>query len=300
MSRVGFVGMGAMGARMAQRLVEAGHALTVFNRTPERCEPLVAAGARHAQSILEVADGADFVITMVRDDAASRDCWDDGGLLAALRARREAGDSAIGIECSTISRAWSEQLGEHAERQRVAFIEAPVVGTLPHAESGQLVALIGGAQPSVEQSAPLLGAFCKATPHVGALGAGATMKLVVNTLFAAQVAQLAEALRLAERGGVSRERTLDVLAGAAITSPALSVVGDLIRGDTYAPLFPVALVAKDLGYAAALAGERAQAPMVRAALAVFERAREEGLGEENIHAVAKLSLRGTRALAAET
>lgn len=282
-SNITILGLGAMGARMAKRLLDAGFPLTVYNRTPERAAALVEAGARFAPSPRAAADGADIVIACVTADDASRALWlGEDGALAGL------GERAVAVESSTLSPDFVLEL---AETMRVAgrrFVDAPVLGSRPQAEAGALVHLVGGAPEDVDVARPALAAVGGALHHLGPVGAGARFKLVANVLFGVQVAALGEALSILERGGVGIEQGLEVLGGLPITSPAMKGVGGLVAAKKWAPMFPIALVEKDFRYAIAQAEALAlDAPVTRAVREVYEAARESGLGDENIHAVAK-------------
>ncbi|MCB9792884.1 MAG: NAD(P)-dependent oxidoreductase [Alphaproteobacteria bacterium] len=272
-----FLGLGAMGSRMAARLLEAGYPLRVWNRSPSRAAPLVAAGARLAESPLAAAQGAELVISMLTDDAASREVW--------LHPERGAagGLDGLALECSTVTPAWIRALG--AALGEGALLDAPVVGTLPHAEGGQLKILVGGPEAALERArAPLevLGQVYAA----GALGHGAALKLAVNTMFAVQTAALAEQLAALASAGVPLGRALAVLGDMPTASPAAKGAGALIEAGRYAPLVPVALVEKDLRYAAA---QGAGGPVTEATLGVYQQALAAGLGGENLHAVWKLA-----------
>ncbi len=176
-----------------------------------------------------------------------------------------------------------------ARAREVAFIDAPVVGSRPQAEAGQLVFLVGGEPAIVERVREVLALMGGAIHHVGPLGAGSTMKLAVNALFGIQVAALAEIVGLLERSGLARGAILEMLGAMPITSPALKGVGGLLAARRYEPLFPIDLVEKDLRYAVATAAGRDTAvPLVTAARDVYARARERGFGGDNIAGVAQL------------
>jgi 3-hydroxyisobutyrate dehydrogenase-like beta-hydroxyacid dehydrogenase len=138
MTKVTVLGLGAMGSRMAANLLKAGHAVTVWNRSPAKT--LVTAGAQLAASPKAAAQGADFVIAMVRDDDASRDLWlsPETGAFAGLS------QGAVAIESSTLTANWARTLGEEAKQRGLTFLEAPVAGSRPQAEAAQLVYFVGG------------------------------------------------------------------------------------------------------------------------------------------------------------
>lgn len=278
---VAFLGLGAMGQRMAQRLLDAETALTTWSRSGAS---LRAPQARRALTLPEAVEGAEIVLSMVRDDVASRDVW-----LGENGALRHLQPGAIVVECSTLSPAWVTEL--HAETQRVGarFMEAPVVGSRPQAEGGQLIFLAGGAEETVEEVRPLLLRMGSAIHHVGSPPAGAYSKLIVNTLFAAQVASLAELLGFAEKAKLNLPALLATLEGLPVLSASAKGAAAGMLSGRFDPMFPVELVGKDLRYSLASAGElAARLPMADAARRVFQEGAERGLQAENLTAVAKL------------
>lgn len=277
---VSILGLGAMGARMAARLLDAGHTLTVWNRTSARADALAARGARPAATPRDAAAGAELVIACVTDDAASHAVWHGpDGALAGL------GRGAIAVESSTLTVGSVNRLAEAVADAGAAFLDAPVAGSRPQAEGGTLVYLVGGDARTLDRARPVLGAMGGAVHHVGPTGHGAAMKLAVNALFAIQVAAVGEWFAALRAAGLDRDRIVDVLSAVPVTSPAAAgALGAIARG-AFDPLFPIDLVEKDLGYAVELAEE---APSTAAARALFARAQAEGLGDRNITAVATL------------
>ena len=281
--RVSVLGMGAMGSRMAEALLRAGHSVTVWNRTAARAQPLVDQGARLAHSPGSAAGDAEFVLTMVRDDEASRQVWlspSDGALPAMSR-------DAIGIESSTLSTSWVRELAATFAARGVPFLDAPVVGTRAQADSGSLIHLIGGDAEIVARAKPVLSAIGGVAHHAGPTGSGAAMKLVVNSLLAIQVAALGELLAATERMGLDRRRAGEVLVEMPSCSASAKGVTMAMLARNFAPAFPVELVEKDLGYLVEEARPDG-APISAATRAVFERAIAAGLANDNMTAVAKL------------
>jgi 3-hydroxyisobutyrate dehydrogenase-like beta-hydroxyacid dehydrogenase len=283
--RIAVLGLGAMGERMARRLMAAGHVVTVYNRTPERARQLVQAGAKGAATPREAAMESRVVLSMVRDDEASRQVWLDSrdGALAALA------PDGLAIEASTLTPAWVEELSRSVEMRGTHFLEAPVVGSRPQAEAGQLIVLAGGSPAAFEAARPLLEPLAAAIHHAGPVGHGAVLKLAVNTLFAVQVAALGEVLGMVRKAGIDEQRAVEILGGMPVTSPAMRAVSSLMASKTYDPLFPIGLVEKDLGYAVE-AARRADAdvPTTEAVRAVYRQALEAGFGGDNIAGVAQL------------
>lgn len=284
------LGLGAMGSRMAARLLAAGHAVVVYNRTPGPIDGLFERGARVAATAREAAGDAEIVLAMVRDDEASRRVWTDPDHGALLGMR----PGAIAIEASTVTPTWIASLAQQARAVEVELLDAPVLGSRPQAEAGVLISLVGGSAATLERARELLAAYTGAIHHVGPTGAGARMKLIVNALFGVQVAALAELLALAERGGLDRSAAVELLATLPVTSPALAGVARLIATDNHAPQFPIDLVGKDLGYLLADAGPLgARTPLAAAAEAVYADASAQGFAADNISGVARLYFSAT-------
>ena len=283
---VSILGLGAMGARMAARLLDAGHTVTVWNRTPERAAPLVAAGARLGASPCDAASGADIVVSMVTDDDASRAVWTGPkGTLAGLAT------GAVAVESSTLSPSWTTDLAASVRDAGATFLDAPVAGSRPQADAGALIYLVGGDAEAVERVRPVFEVLGGAVHHVGPVGQGAAIKLAVNALYAVQVAAVAEQLAMLRAAGVDEARAAEVLGATPVASPAAVGAMGAIVARRFDPLFPIDLVEKDLRYAVAAArAGGAEAPVTEAARAVFGRAQEAGLGGDNITGVAQLGL----------
>jgi 3-hydroxyisobutyrate dehydrogenase len=281
MTKVAVLGLGAMGSRMAMKLVEAGHEVTVWNRTPDRAAALVAAGAVAAATPRAAVAEADIAIAMVRDDAASRAVWLDPatGALDHMKA------GAVAIESSTLSLDGVHMLARAAAAASVDFLDAPVAGSRPQAEAGQLIYFVGGEAEVLERVRPVLAPMGLAVHHAGGVGAGAALKLAVNALFGVQVAVLAELIGLLRRNGADLPRAVEILGLTPVASPAAKGAMAAMLAGRHAPMFPVELVEKDLGYAVAATSE---APISAAARAVFAAAMGCHLGLENLTAAARL------------
>ncbi len=285
MSKIAFLGLGAMGSRMVPHLIDAGHAVTVWNRSPAAVETAVARGAESASTPREAAEGAEFVLTMLTDDDASKAVWmtPDTGALAGL------GRGAVAIEISTVSPDWLKRLALAVEARGAHLLDVPVVGSLPQAEAAQLILLAGGAEAAFLQAKPVLDCIAGKTHHVGPQGQGSTMKLAANALLAIQVAALAETLMALDKSGIAPKRALEIISGLPVMSPAGNGFARLMVAGDYAPRFTAALIAKDLRYAVAEAAEtEAKVPLLAAARGVFDELCAKGLGGENISAAIKV------------
>ena len=277
MADVAVVGLGGMGSRMAGRLLEAGHHVVVWNRTPERSDPLVGRGAERAASPVEAADRAEAVITMVADPSALVAVTEGpDGIAASER-------SVTLIEMSTVGPAAIARLAS-AMPERIRIIDAPVQGSLGEAESGSLRIWLGGEDAEVERWLPLLSALGSPL-HVGGLGAGASVKLVANSTLLGVLGILGEALALAEGLGLDRETALEVLKATPLADqverrrPAL-------EGGVDPPRFTLSLARKDADLIQQAAAERGvDLRLAPAARAWFEEAEESGLGDRDYSSV---------------
>lgn len=278
---VALLGLGTMGAGMAANLLKAGFSLTVFNRTPAKAQPLIDAGARLASTPAEAAKNASVVISMLADDAASREVWlGEGGALAAAK----KGD--ILIESSTVSPAWIAELAKLAGQHGVDFLDAPVTGSRMQAEAGQLSFLVGGKDMALEAATPVLRAMSKEIVHLGPVGSGAKMKLINNFLCGVQVASLAEGLAWIERSGLDRDKALSVLKTGAPGSPLLSAISARMVSQNYSVNFLLKLMTKDLFYAQNEA-ELSNVDLKTAEIArtIFETAIMQGFGDKDMASI---------------
>jgi len=244
--RIAVLGMGNMGRAFAQRALERGHHVTVWNRSPGRAGELVGNGAVEASSPAVAARDVDVVLMVVADDAAALEvCLGGGGALASL------GPSAVLANVSTVSPDTARALAEAGPVGRV--LDAPVAGSPSAVAAGQGRFLVGGPAATVTSLDPLwadLGAGCV---HCGPVGAGATMKLIVNMLLITGVAALAEAIATARSNGVSDDMLRDVVAGSAVVSPASRLRIESLMSDTHPGWFSPVLARKDLRLAIGLA-----------------------------------------------
>jgi 3-hydroxyisobutyrate dehydrogenase-like beta-hydroxyacid dehydrogenase len=283
---VGFAGIGRMGLAMARSLQAAGFPLIVWNRTAERCRPLVEEGARPAREPRELTD-ADVVVTMVSDARAARAVLVESGLLAALH------PGSVVLEMSTIGPAAATELAAEAGRHDVRLLDAPVSGSVSLASLGQLFAMVGGDREAYDRAAPVLDAMTKGHMLLGPSGAGAAMKLAVNAMIAVTNESVAETLVLAERFGIERERAYDVLAGGALASPfVLYRRGAFLTPETEPVGFTTELMHKDSVLVHELAaGLGVRMPAADAAAGVLGEALRAGLGDADMAAVLSLLAR---------
>ena len=284
--RVAVVGTGRMGSAMVGRLVGAGHAVSVFNRTTSRAAALAEEhGIAVAPTAREAASAADVVVVSLADDAAVRAAYlGADGLVAGLRAGTVVADT------STVDPATIRALGDDVARVGATLIDTPVSGSVSSVQSGKLLVMAGGDEAALARAQPVLAAFASRVISLGPLGSGATMKLVVNSMVHALNAALAEALVLAEKAGVDRSAAYEVIASSAIAAPfVLYKRAAYERPDDTPVAFALDLVAKDLDLAATLAARvGADVPQLVTNRAVVQRAIDAGLGQADLSALATL------------
>lgn len=287
MKNIAFLGIGAMGERIAANLINAGYQLHIWNRTAQKCQNLVAKGAKAYNTPQEAVRSVDVAIAMVTDNRASREVWCNKttGAIHGLK------PNTIVIELSTLTPAWCRELAHQISKRNCNFLDAPVVGSRPQAENKQLTYLVGGQANILERVEEMLTVNSGAIYHVGEVGTGMTMKLAINALFGIQVAALSEILGIVSKTGISVKSAVNLLNQTPITSPALKSIGTLIQNQNYAPLFPIDLVEKDFDYGEQL-GQYVAADTftITAVKQIYQKAQEAGYGEDNIASVAKLFL----------
>ncbi len=295
MARIGFVGLGRMGAHMARNLLKAGHQVVVFDIVQAAIDPVVAAGATAAFSSAAAAQDADVVITMLPAGEQVRDAWlGQGGLAKASRA------DALLMDCSTIDVATAREVAAAAGRP---FLDAPVSGGVMGAEAGTLTFMVGGEAEAVERARPILEAMGRTIVHCGAAGAGQVAKLCNNMMLAATMAVTSEAFVMAERLGLPAQALYDVCSKSTAMSWALNMscpvpgpVPTSAANRDFAPGFTAALMRKDLGLAQQAAKDAGVDAQVGAlALALFDRFVEGGGGGKDFSGIITMIREGKRA-----
>lgn len=283
MKKVAFLGLGAMGIRMATHLLNAQYQVSVWNRTLSKADALVSKGAQIAKTPRQAAQDADFVIAMVRNDNASKEVWLDTETGAFNSMKKDA----IAIDSSTLSVSWVKELNQLASKRNIPFLEAPVSGTRPQAEAAQLIYLVGGSYETYKASQTLLETMGSVMNYTGEVGNGALAKLCTNTLLGMQVATLAELIStLQHHNGVDIEKIISALSSTASWSASASGISNMMLNKMFAPMFPVELIEKDFSYTLEATGHNA--PVIKAVKNVFRKGIEQGLGQENMTAVIKL------------
>jgi 3-hydroxyisobutyrate dehydrogenase len=283
MTQIAFIGTGIMGAGMAHNLLEAGHSLTVWNRTAAKAQPLVEAGARWANSPAEAAAEVDVIISIVGDDEASREVW----LGAAGVLSGQPKSNAIAIESTTISLGWVQELHQTLTRAGLRFIDCPVTGGRMGAEEGTLTLLVGAEAEVLAAAQPVLDAYSQSILHFGPPGTGTVYKLVANLMGAVHAVALAEGVLMAKKAGLNMERVVEGLTSGAVASPLVKAFAELMaNGEHDSVHFSARWMHKDAAYAVKMANELGQAiPMSAVATQIYQMALSRGLGEKNVSVV---------------
>ena len=282
--RVALVGAGRMGSAMAGRVADAGHDVVVFNRARSRAEEAAGrTGARVADSARVAAESAEVCLISLADDAAVMATYlDDNGLIAGLQ------PGAVVCDASTVAPATVRSLAPLVAQKDATLLDTPVSGSVSVVESGTITVMVGGDREALDRARPVLDAFAKSIFHLGDVGAGATMKLVVNSLVHALNVAVSEALVLAENAGLDRETVYDIFETGAAGAPYVKYKREAFLNPGEIPVaFSLGLVAKDQQLIHALAeltGTRMD--QAEASRELVAEAVQTGMGERDISEVA--------------
>ncbi len=281
--RIGFVGLGIMGQGMARNLLKAGFPVRVWNRTAARMEPLVEAGAQAGSSPADVAAHSDITIVCVSDtpDVEAVVLGENGIIHGAA-------PNSLVIDCSTISPQTTREIAERLAARDVAMLDAPISGGSEGAANGTLSIMVGGDAQQFARALPVFEAMGKAITHVGATGAGQTVKLVNQVLVVGNCLAMCEALLFAQAGGVDLQKTFDAISQGAAGSWMFTNRAPQIMARDWRPGFTINLQQKDLRLVLE-AADQAGVPIPGTSLIFnFYRTLErQGLGEEGNHALVK-------------
>ena len=262
MATIGFIGLGIMGRPMAANLMQAGHTLVAYNRSRDKLDELVQAGAQAAGSPREVAERSEVVITMLSDspDVEEVVLGEDGVAEGA-----EAG--MILIDMSTVAPATARRLHEALAEQEVEAVDAPVSGGQPGAEAGELTIMVGGSDDAVARVRPILETLGSAVTHIGPPGAGQVAKAANQVIVALTIQAVSEALALAREAGVDAAKVREALLGGFAQSKILEIHGERILNGDFEPGFKLELHRKDLAIALQAAREEGVALLATAQVA---------------------------------
>ncbi len=239
-AKVGFIGLGNMGSRMARRLLDHGYHLEVYDQNLAKTEAIAAKGGLIAKDLFELANSADVLLSCLTNDEAVQSVYTGAeGVFAGARA------GAVVLEMSTVSPESSRELHKLGARNGIEVMDVAISGSTPAAENGTLTLLAGGNRELFRAAKPIFASLAKHCFLLGGPGSGTAMKLVVNTLLGVGMQAIAEAVVLGEKAGLDRRQLLDVLSQTAVIAPAH--VGKLARIaiNDYTPQFPLRLMNKD-------------------------------------------------------
>src|SRR6266576_3059972 len=273
---LGFIGMGHMGSHMAQKLLDAGYQLTVYDRTKQKAKALGQRGAQVAQTPKDLAANCQVVMACVTDDEAQQDVmFGPDGALAGVH-----GGSVI-IDLSTVSPDASRRLYQAAKEKGVPMIDAAVSGSVPQVDQGSLVIFVGGEQKTYQQCKPILDVLGKNSYYMGASSMGTTMKLVVNTLLGLGMQALAEAIALGEKAGLEKGLLLDVLGQTTVLTPGQKSKLENVKREEYPTNFALSLMHKDFRLVLSQAYDLSVSmPATAAAQQMYTAAMAKGMDED--------------------
>lgn len=279
--KIGFIGLGIMGSRMAANLQQQGHQLVVFNRSPEKTIPLVEKGAIKADTIAEVASQVEILFTMLaHPEAVKETALGQQGFLTHLA------PNSLWVDCSTVHPSFSRDMAREATEKQIRFLDAPIAGSKNQAQQAQLAFLVGGEETDFQQCKSCFESMGNKVLHVGANGMGSALKLVLNHLLATSMLAFSEGLILGESLGIDREILLNLLIGSPIAAPYLAMKRPKIENDDYETEFPLQWMQKDLQMVSIAAYESNVAmPLGNTAKEVYRLGLQKGLGEQDFSAI---------------
>ena len=284
--KIGVCGTGRMGAAIAQRLMAVGHEVAVWNRNQAKTRPLVDAGAKVIATPAALVDACEVIVVMLLNDVASEAVYrgPDGILKVKLAGK-------LIIDMSTVRPGTMQNIGSSVAQQGAAFVESPVGGSTGPAKEGKLFALVGGEKADIVRAMPVLEQMCRRIEHVGALGAGAAVKLAINLPLLVYWQALGEALTICKPLDLPADRLIDIMSDTAGTPTAMKGRGAIIAkvlggqplGET---AFGLSAAKKDLATAVQFAKTlHVELPVAASALACFEEAEAAGLGDADATAI---------------
>jgi 3-hydroxyisobutyrate dehydrogenase/glyoxylate/succinic semialdehyde reductase len=280
--RIGFIGLGIMGSRMAANLQKGGHSLVVYNRTPEKAEPLLSGGAAWAGSPAELATRVEIIFTMLaHPEAVKEAALGTDGFLSRLAAGR------LWVDCSTVNPSFSTEMAAQARALGIRFLDAPVTGSKEPAALGQLIFWVGGESADLEACRPLLECMGKRIVHGGRQGMGVSLKMVMNQLLGTTMAAFAEGLVLGRSLGLPLEILFEALLGGPAAAPFVAAKRERIETGNFEDAdFPLRWLQKDLHLASVSAYESGVSlPLTNVAKEIYRFAIREGDGDKDFSAI---------------
>lgn len=279
--KIGFIGLGIMGSRMAGNLQKHSHELVIHNRSKDKASDLLANGAIWADTPEQVASQVDTLFTMLaHPQAVESIALGENGFLDALP------EHALWVDCSTVNPSFSRKMAEEATTRKIRFLDAPVAGSKNQAQDALLTFIVGGNISDVEEIRPLFECMGNRVNHVGGHGMGTSLKIVVNYLLASAMASFAEGLVLGESLGIERETLLNVLIGGPVVAPFVAGKRHKIESGEYEPEFPLQWMQKDVQLATQTAYETGVAmPIANVTKEFYQLAMRHGWQENDFSAI---------------
>jgi len=279
--KIGFIGLGIMGSRMAANLEKNGYSLVVFNRTPAKAEPLLGPCGTFSDSPAKLAQEVDILFTMLaHPDAVEQAALGADGFLNHLR------PNALWVDCSSVNPSFSKKMAAAAAARQIRFVDAPVTGSAPVAAEGKLVFWVGADAADLETIRPLLLCLGNRIVHVGSHGTGTSMKMVINVLLGNAMVAFAEGMALGEALGISRKVLFDSLLGTPAIAPFLALKREKIETGNYDAEFSLRWMQKDLHLASVSAYESGVAmPVTNAAKELYRLAMMKGYAIQDFSAI---------------
>jgi 3-hydroxyisobutyrate dehydrogenase/glyoxylate/succinic semialdehyde reductase len=284
--KIGFVGLGIMGSRMAANLQKHGYSLVVFNRTRAKGEPLLGPYGTFSDSPAKLAEQADVLFTMLADpDAVEQAALGANGFLNHLRS------NALWVDCSSVNPSFSKKMAAEAARREVHFIDAPVTGSAAPAAEAKLIFWVGADPFDLERIRPLLLCMGNKIVHTGGHGAGTSMKMVVNLLMGNAMAAFAESMALGEGLGLSRKMLFDSLLDTPAVAPFLKAKRAKIEEGNYEAEFPLRWMQKDMELASVSAYESGVAmPLTNVSKEIYRLAMRGGQEAKDFSAIYEFAM----------
>lgn len=278
--KIGFIGLGIMGSRLAANLVKTGNELIVYNRSTEKAADLVAQGAKLSKSLEELAKEVDVVFTMLSTPQVVKETA--GALLPNLK------PESWWVDCSTVNPSFSKEMNIMSEKHSIQFVDAPVAGSKAPAESGELLFLAGGKEEELSFLEPCFDAMGKKTLYLNEVGNGANMKMLINLLLAQSMTAFSEAISLGIGMGLNEGLLLNILTATPVVAPFLAAIKPRLENDVFDVNFPLKWIHKDIILALDTAEELGvDMKSLDQTEALYKRALERGLGDEDFSAIYK-------------
>ena len=282
--KIGFIGLGIMGSRMAANLIKGNYQVSVYNRSREKADHILEAGAIWADFPKNLAANSDVIITMLANpEVVEAVALGENGFL------KVPGEGRIWVDCSTVNPSFAKNMASKASLAGYRFLEAPVAGTKAPAESGELVFFVGGEEQVMAKVQPLFDLMGKKTIPMGTHGQGASIKMIVNLMLAQTMVAFSEGMALGQSLGIPQDKLLNIMLNVPVVPPYLAALRGKIESNHFEANFPMRLMKKDLHLVAQSAHECGIAmPTTNLVKELFAMGLQEGWADEDFSAIYKL------------